>query len=267
MDRDAAGTYETQFISQSDDGDRLYNVEKILDEKGRKYKVQWEGIDPATGKKWKPDWVPKTDCTDGLISEWKREKEARKRRAASAKSSSSASGSVTSRLPAARPISTSKKPKPKSRLGNAPTSPASEARSNSSAPSRTSALSRPTSAFVVEIPTHTGRKRPRESDVKAAPLSPVKRLRLNGPASPLPASPFDDDDGGTAKRKQVGPVTYKRRKPIVGKSPLAKKVTGPLVGKASKITSHNAAGSSRAKPLILSSPRIPLDKSIKRMTT
>ncbi|KAG8703719.1 hypothetical protein FRC08_002669, partial [Ceratobasidium sp. 394] len=254
MDRDAAGTYETQFVSQSDDEDNLYNVEKILDEKGRKYKVQWEGIDPATGKKWKPDWVWKTDCTDDLIADWKKEKEGRKRRAASHKSSSSASGSVTSRAPAAKP-STSTIKKPKSQLPTARSSPpVSEARSNSSAPTRTSAPSKHSSRFVVEVPTRTTTKRPRESEVAAAPLSPVKRLRLDGPASPLPASPFDDDDGGTKGKKRAGPVTYKRRKPFVGKSPLAKKPTGLLASKTSKLSSRNEAGSSRAKPLYISSP-------------
>ncbi|KAG9121644.1 hypothetical protein FRC07_002329 [Ceratobasidium sp. 392] len=267
MDRDAAGTYETQFVSQSDDGDTLYNVEKILDEKGRKYKVQWEGIDPATKKKWKPDWVWKTDCTDDLIADWKREKEARKRRGASNKSASSVSGSVTSRTPASKIASTSKQSKPRSRLETAPDSPASEARSNSSAPTRTSALGKRTSKFVVEIPSRTGNKRPRESEVGAAPLSPVKRLRLNGPASPLPASPFDDDDGGTTRKKVAGPITYKRRKPVVGKSPLAKKVTGPLAAKTIKVSARNEAGSSRAKPLYILSPSDPKGTPRARVTS
>lgn len=83
MSRDAG----TQFEPHSDDEETLYNVEKILDEQGRMYLVQWEGRDPATGKKWPPDWVPKTDCTDDLIADWKQEKERRKRgRASSSKS-------------------------------------------------------------------------------------------------------------------------------------------------------------------------------------
>ncbi|KAF8596356.1 hypothetical protein BDV93DRAFT_455137 [Ceratobasidium sp. AG-I] len=73
------GDAGTQFEPHSDDEDTLYNVEKILDEAGRRYLVQWEGRDPATGKKWPPDWVPKTDCTDDLIADWKLEKERRKR--------------------------------------------------------------------------------------------------------------------------------------------------------------------------------------------
>jgi hypothetical protein len=79
MSQYAGGSYETQFEAQSDDEDNLYNVERILAEKGRKYLVQWEGIDPATGEKWAPDWVPKTDCTDDLIADWKREKAKMKR--------------------------------------------------------------------------------------------------------------------------------------------------------------------------------------------
>lgn len=79
MARNAGATYETQFEPHSDDEETLYNVEKILDERGNKFLVQWEGTDPQTGKKWPPDWVPKTDCTDDLIAEWKQAKERRKR--------------------------------------------------------------------------------------------------------------------------------------------------------------------------------------------
>ncbi|KAF8594538.1 hypothetical protein BDV93DRAFT_515694 [Ceratobasidium sp. AG-I] len=50
------GDAGTQFEPHSDNEDTFYNVEKILDEAGRRYLVQWEGRDPATGKKWPPDW-------------------------------------------------------------------------------------------------------------------------------------------------------------------------------------------------------------------
>ncbi|KZT38310.1 hypothetical protein SISSUDRAFT_969784, partial [Sistotremastrum suecicum HHB10207 ss-3] len=50
----------------------LWNVEKILNEKGKMYLVAWEGIDPATGKRWEPSWVEKSACTNELIREWKR---------------------------------------------------------------------------------------------------------------------------------------------------------------------------------------------------
>lgn len=220
MDRNAAGTYETQFVSQTDDEDTLYNVEKILDERGRKYLVQWEGIDPATGKKWKPDWVWKTDCTDDLIADWKRARAERNRLAGSSKrsceveflnlkhplnllySASAASGSVTSRPPTTKASSTLKQSKFKPANPSA-SPPVSEARSVSSTHTATSKLGKQKSGFVIQIPARTGTKRPRESDVAPVPISPVKRLRLDGPASPLPASPFDNDDRGTAGKKRV----------------------------------------------------------------
>ncbi|QRV88600.1 hypothetical protein RhiJN_16618 [Ceratobasidium sp. AG-Ba] len=252
MDRDAAGTYETQFVSQSDDDDNLYNVEKILDERGKKYLVQWEGNDPVTGKKWPADWVLKTDCTDDLIAEWKREKEYRKRRATSSKRSSSASGSVTSRPPIAKAGSTLKQTKNK-RTSASASSPVSEARSISSVNTAASKPAKQKSRFVIQLPARTGTKRPREPDATSSVMSPVKRLRLNGPASPLPASPFDNDDGGIEGKKRAGPITYKKRKPAVGKSPLSKKSLGPLAAKTSKISASNEASSSRAKPLRLPS--------------
>lgn len=79
MSQYPSGSYETQFESQSGDEENLYNVERILAEKGRKYLVQWEGTDPTTGQRWPPDWVPKTDCTNDLIADWKREKAKMKR--------------------------------------------------------------------------------------------------------------------------------------------------------------------------------------------
>ena len=39
------------------DPERLYEIKDILDEKGGKYRIDWEGIDPNTGKRYKPTWV------------------------------------------------------------------------------------------------------------------------------------------------------------------------------------------------------------------
>lgn len=79
------GSYETQFISQEDDDETLWEVIEILDERPTKYKVKWAGLDPKTGKPWPPSWVLKHDCTDYLVREWKikqarRKKEALKKR-------------------------------------------------------------------------------------------------------------------------------------------------------------------------------------------
>jgi len=38
------------------DGNWFEAIE-ILDQKGSKYLVSWAGIDPDTGKQWKPTWV------------------------------------------------------------------------------------------------------------------------------------------------------------------------------------------------------------------
>ncbi|CAE6495641.1 unnamed protein product [Rhizoctonia solani] len=238
MSQYPAGSYETQFEAHSDDGENLYNVEKILAEKGGKYLVQWEGIDPTTGEKWAPDWVPKTDCTDDLIADWKREKAAKKHkgRSISVKSVSSASGSVAG---PARPS------KYRSVSGKSTTSRATAAstsnRSRSPMP-RSKATSRRVPSFYIEVPAPPRTKRRRDSDTKPEPLSPVKRMKLGGPASPLPASPFDNDDGEVGAmfpKKRSGPVTYKRRKPAVVKSPSFPKLAGPYVRE------NNAAESSR----------------------
>ncbi|CUA77128.1 Nascent polypeptide-associated complex subunit alpha, muscle-specific form [Rhizoctonia solani] len=242
MSQYPAGSYETQFEARSDDEENLYNVEKILAEKGGKYLVQWEGIDPTTGEKWAPDWVPKTDCTDDLIADWKREKAAKKqkKRGASVKSISSASGSVDvpARHSKSRPV-----------FGRATTSRATEGststRSRSPVPPRkpTTTSRRPPS-FYIEIPAPQRTKRRRESDIKPEPVSPIKRMKLGGPASPLPGSPFDDDDGEVGAmfpKKRSAPITYKRRKPAVVKSPAFPKLAGPYVRE------NNVAGPSRSR--------------------
>jgi hypothetical protein len=63
--------YYTQFEPGSDDNETLWSVLEIVKEDKRRYLVKWEGTDPDTGKPWDPSWVPKTDCTDDLIYEWK----------------------------------------------------------------------------------------------------------------------------------------------------------------------------------------------------
>ncbi|KAG6878558.1 hypothetical protein C0992_007920, partial [Termitomyces sp. T32_za158] len=41
---------------------------------------RWAGIDPATKKPWAQSWVPKSDCTDDLVHEWKRRKSKKRRK-------------------------------------------------------------------------------------------------------------------------------------------------------------------------------------------
>ncbi|CAE7229742.1 unnamed protein product [Rhizoctonia solani] len=221
-------SYETQFEAHSDDEENLYNVEKILAEKGNKYLIQWEGIDPTTGEKWAPDWVPKTDCTDDLIADWKREKAEKKQkgRVPSVKRTLSASGSANTRPSKSRSVSGRS-------TGSRATEASTSTRSRSPVPRlKTTTTSRRKSSFYIDLPPPRLIKRRRDSDIKEEPMSPVKRMKLGGPASPLPASPFDNDDGGvgaTFPKKRSGPVTYKRRKPAVVKSPSFPKLTGPYV--------------------------------------
>ncbi|SJL08959.1 uncharacterized protein ARMOST_12335 [Armillaria ostoyae] len=77
---------ETQFVPKSDDEETLWTVLEILQEKGKRYKVKWAGIDPETKKSWAPSWVHKHDCTPDLVAEWKRKKLSKKARRNSAKS-------------------------------------------------------------------------------------------------------------------------------------------------------------------------------------
>jgi hypothetical protein len=76
----------------SDDSQSLWPVNRILRESRSKYEVEWAGIDPETGKPWKPSWIPKEDCSDACIQDWKAEKrrlrEIKKRRVEKRKLSS-----------------------------------------------------------------------------------------------------------------------------------------------------------------------------------
>ncbi|CAG8638933.1 5455_t:CDS:2, partial [Acaulospora colombiana] len=61
----------------SDDSQSLWPVNRILRESRSKYEVEWAGLDPETGKPWKPSWIPKEDCSDACIQDWKEEKRRR----------------------------------------------------------------------------------------------------------------------------------------------------------------------------------------------
>lgn len=81
-DSDVVSERETQFVEQSGDEDVLWAVQEITAERGKLYKVKWAGVDPKTGKPWAQSWVPKHDCTDDLVVEWKKKKLAGKKRGA-----------------------------------------------------------------------------------------------------------------------------------------------------------------------------------------
>ncbi|KDR79423.1 hypothetical protein GALMADRAFT_243496 [Galerina marginata CBS 339.88] len=86
------------FEPHEDDDEMLWEVIEITSEERNRYKVRWKGVDPSTGKPWPLSWVPKQDCTDDLVFEWKRKKKEKERR----KSTTSKRGreSTASRKPA-----------------------------------------------------------------------------------------------------------------------------------------------------------------------
>ncbi|KAI8933182.1 hypothetical protein NX059_009820 [Plenodomus lindquistii] len=69
-----SGDHETQTQTQSTEEGDLWLVEAILDEKIEKgrtlYKLQWKGLDPATGTPWEPTWEPRANCTGVLLASW-----------------------------------------------------------------------------------------------------------------------------------------------------------------------------------------------------
>ncbi|KAG9193483.1 hypothetical protein G6011_03518 [Alternaria panax] len=62
----------------SNGSDTLWAAECILDEKaihgGRRYYIQWKGIDPDTGKAWEPTWEPEENANDVLVAHWEQQK-------------------------------------------------------------------------------------------------------------------------------------------------------------------------------------------------
>ncbi|KAM6494627.1 hypothetical protein JOM56_009250 [Amanita muscaria] len=99
-----------RFQPRNDDNEVLWEVKAIISEKTGYYKVEWAGIDPATGKKWTASWVRKGDVTDDLVKKWKlqkrqqqEEKAARKRRKSGKRDSTmSAAAALASRSTSTR---------------------------------------------------------------------------------------------------------------------------------------------------------------------
>ncbi|KAI0778388.1 hypothetical protein BD413DRAFT_508860 [Trametes elegans] len=99
--------YQTQFIPGDNDEEELWEATEILEERGSRYKVRWAGVDPETDKPWAPSWVPKHDCTDDLIAEWKRKQKEKKKKAEERKKRARARSSITSTKGTKRSESTS----------------------------------------------------------------------------------------------------------------------------------------------------------------
>ncbi|KAF2096293.1 hypothetical protein NA57DRAFT_79059 [Rhizodiscina lignyota] len=48
-----------------------FKAKAILEEGSRGFLIDWAGIDPATGKAWKPTWEPKSHANAALKKEWR----------------------------------------------------------------------------------------------------------------------------------------------------------------------------------------------------
>lgn len=52
---------------------------EILSERKRDYLVNWDGINPETGRAWTPSWTAKSEVTEDLIEAWETKKVAKKK--------------------------------------------------------------------------------------------------------------------------------------------------------------------------------------------
>jgi hypothetical protein len=71
-DSDVVLAESQRFVPQEDDEETLWEVVEITGERAKQYKVKWKGVDPKTNKPWEQSWVPKHDCTDDLVMEWRK---------------------------------------------------------------------------------------------------------------------------------------------------------------------------------------------------
>ena len=75
-DSDELSELSQKFEPAEGDEEVLYSVIEITGEKGKRFKVRWEGIDPKTNRPWLQSWVDKSDCTDDLVLAWKKKQRA-----------------------------------------------------------------------------------------------------------------------------------------------------------------------------------------------
>ncbi|KAF2852070.1 hypothetical protein T440DRAFT_467301 [Plenodomus tracheiphilus IPT5] len=91
-----SSAHDAQTQTQPTQADDFCPVECILDEKierGRTvYKLQWQGVNPETGKPWDPTWEPRSNCTELLLASWEVEKIAKGRTGSATKKSGRGSG-------------------------------------------------------------------------------------------------------------------------------------------------------------------------------
>ena len=71
---------EQEQVEESEPGeDGYWPALEILNERKRDYLVNWDGINPETGRAWSPSWTKKAEVTEDLIEVWETKKAAKKK--------------------------------------------------------------------------------------------------------------------------------------------------------------------------------------------
>jgi hypothetical protein len=71
---------EEEEVEGSEPGeDGYWPAIEILKERKHDYLVNWDGIDPETGRAWTPSWTNKAVVTEDLIEVWEAKKAAKKK--------------------------------------------------------------------------------------------------------------------------------------------------------------------------------------------
>lgn len=68
---------QVEVAEPSEDG--YWPALEILNERRHDYLVNWDGIDPETGRAWTPSWTKKTEVTEDLVEAWEVKKAAKKK--------------------------------------------------------------------------------------------------------------------------------------------------------------------------------------------
>ncbi|KAG6905085.1 hypothetical protein DXG01_005193 [Tephrocybe rancida] len=62
-----------------DEDDKEWPVKRLLGERGNKYLVEWEDVDPDTNEPWNDTWEKKEDISEDLVADWEAQKAAKQR--------------------------------------------------------------------------------------------------------------------------------------------------------------------------------------------
>lgn len=62
---------ELEQVEEAEPGDDGYwPAIEILNERKHDYLVNWDGINPDTGRAWTPSWTRKAEVTEDLVEAW-----------------------------------------------------------------------------------------------------------------------------------------------------------------------------------------------------